>query len=230
MTAPGWLAASQSEVPAGDSWLSPRERAVQAGLRFAKRREDWRLGRRTAKAAAGAWLGVPASRVEILAAPDGAPEAWVDGGRAPVSISLSHRAGRSLAVVADAPAVVGCDLELVEHRSEPFVREWLAPAEQALLGGLGADERDRLANLLWAAKEAAAKVLREGLRVDVRRAAVELSTIGAGGGWQALQVGWPEGEPIAGWWRSEPGWVLVVAGAPATGPPRRLRAAAGDGS
>ena len=57
----------------------------------------------------------------------------MDGERAPVSVSLSHRAGRALAVVAHAPAVVGCDLERVEPRSGAFVREWLAPAEQGLL-------------------------------------------------------------------------------------------------
>ena len=49
----------------------------------------------------------------------------------PVSISLSHRAGRALAAVADAPAAVGCDLELLEPRSPAFVRDWLAPEEQA---------------------------------------------------------------------------------------------------
>ena len=79
---------------------------------------------------------LPASRIEILAAADGAPEAWLDGERAPVSVSLSHRGGRALAAVAAAPAVVGCDLELVEPRSGAFVREWLAPAEQALVAAL----------------------------------------------------------------------------------------------
>ena len=31
------------------------------------------------------------------------------------------------------PAAIGCDLEIVEHRSGPFVREWLTAGEQAAL-------------------------------------------------------------------------------------------------
>ena len=35
--------ARSSAVAAGDGWLGPRERRVQAGLRFAKRRDDWSI-------------------------------------------------------------------------------------------------------------------------------------------------------------------------------------------
>lgn len=94
---PGWLIRCAADVPAGDAWLSARERRTGAGLRVRRRRRDWRLGRFAAKAAVGSWLSVAPERVEILPAPDGAPEAWVDGERAPVSVSLSHRAGRALA-------------------------------------------------------------------------------------------------------------------------------------
>lgn len=217
-TAPGWLTRSLADVPAGDGWLGARERAVLARLR-GKRREDWRLGRWTAKAAVAAWLDVPIDRIEILAATDGAPEAWVDGRRAPLSVSLSHRAGRALAAVAPAPATVGCDLELVEPRSGAFVREWLTEGEQHRLP-LAGRARDVGANLLWTAKEAAAKVRREGLRLDVRHAEVELGD--GGPGWRTLGVAWPEGGTTAGWWREGAGWVMTIAGAPAPAVPRRL--------
>ena len=217
----GWLIRSPADVPAGDAWLGPRERAVQAGLRIARRRADWRLGRWTAKAALTAWLGSAADGAEILAAPDGAPEAWLVGERLPVTLSLSHRAGLALAVVADAPAVVGCDLELVEPRSDAFVRDWLAPAEQAALAAAPADDRPRLANLLWTAKEAAAKVRREGLRLDVRQAVARPGAPGPG--WRPLAVEWTGGERTAGWWRRiEGAYVLTVAGRPDPGVPRRL--------
>jgi 4'-phosphopantetheinyl transferase len=219
---PGWLIRCTADVPAGDAWLSARERRTAAGLRASRRRRDWRLGRFTAKAAVGAWLGVAPGRVEILAASDGAPEAWVDGERAPLSVSLSHRAGRALAVVAPGPAVVGCDLERVEPRSGAFVREWLAPAEHGLLAAHAETDRARLTNLVWTAKEAAAKVRREGLRLDVRHAVVAPADAGAtDGAWRALRVQWGGGRaPTAGWWRAEPGWVMKIAGAPA--PPRPL--------
>jgi 4'-phosphopantetheinyl transferase len=225
MTAPGWLTSWAAEVPPGDAWLSPRERDVLAGLRLAKRRDDWRLGRWAAKAAVAAWLGVGAERVEVLAAADGAPASWLDGAPAPVSLSLSHRAGRALAAVTDLPAAIGCDLEIVEHRSGPFVREWLTAGEQAVLEPLDGAARDVAANLMWAGKEAAAKVRREGLRLDVRRADVELGAPGSG--WRPLTVRWGESQATAGWWCAAGGWVMTIAGSPAPELPSRLAAGAG---
>ena len=215
MTAPGWLTASLADVPDGVGWLSARERRALAALTVEKRRADWRLGRWTAKAAVAAWLRVPASRIQILAAADGAPEAWLDGERAPLSVSLSHRA---------APAVIGCDLELLEPRSQAFLREWLAPTERMLALTFDGPERDRVVNLVWTAKEAAAKVRREGLRLDVRRAAVDVPDPAPhAAAWRRLTVRWRAGGArTAGWWRDEPGWVMTIAGDPAPGLPRRL--------
>ena len=111
--------------PPGDAWLSARERAVlgrpaaaEAARRLAAGPLDGQGGRR----------GVARRRCRAGRGPggaDGAPDAWLDGAPAPVSLSLSHRAGRALAAVTDVPAAIGCDLELVEPRSGPFVREWL---------------------------------------------------------------------------------------------------------
>jgi len=163
---------------------------------MAPRRAAWRLGRWTAKAALGAWLEVPAAQVEILAAPDGAPEAWRDGARVPASVSLSHRGDRGLAVVAGAPAVVGCDLELIEPRSGAFMREWLTVPEQRLASGGDGARQALIANLIWTAKEAAAKVRRAGLRLDVRNAVVTLDDDSVtADGWSALQVQWGDGAP-----------------------------------
>jgi 4'-phosphopantetheinyl transferase len=224
--APAWLTQRSADVPAGDDWLSARERAVLGALRIEKRREDWRLGRWTAKAAVARQLGVAPARVEILAARDGAPEAWLDGVAAPVSVSLSHRAGRAVAAVVAPPAAVGCDLERVEPRSPAFVREWLTSAEQARLTSLSAPQRDTLANLLWSAREAAAKVRRAGLRLDVRRAEVALDAAGEGE-WRRFSVHWGDGAPdTAGWWRCEPGWLMTVAADPPPDRPSCLSAPA----
>jgi 4'-phosphopantetheinyl transferase len=193
---------------------------VLSGLRVDKRRLDWRLGRWTSKTAVAAWLGVDPRRIEVLAAADGAPEAWLDGDLAPVSVSLSHREGRALAAVTDAPAAIGCDLEVVEPRSEAFVREWLTALEQVAVAPLPPPARDRAVNLLWTAKEAAAKVRREGLRLDVRNAGVELHD--GGSGWQPLAVRWPEGIRTAGWWRDAGVWLMTIAGVPAPAAPRPL--------
>jgi 4'-phosphopantetheinyl transferase len=223
MTSPGWLTRSLADVPTDDGWLGAREVEVLAGLRFEKRRADWRLGRFASKAAVAIRLGVPPGRVEIAAAPDGAPEAWLDGRRAPASLSLSHRAGRALAVVGEADTALGCDLELVEPRSQAFLNDWLAPSERGLPAAAGA-RRDIVANLLWTAKEAAAKARREGLRLDVRQAVAELEGLSSTTpDWRRLAVVWGDGAGrAAGWWRAEPGWVMAIVGEPAPGPPRAL--------
>ncbi len=223
MDAPGWLSQVQADVPGGDEWLGENERRVLADLRVEQRRAAWRLGRWTAKAALGAWLGVEASRLEVLAAEDGAPEAWLDGERLPLSISISHRGGRGLAVVSAAPNTAGCDLELIEPRSGAFTREWLAPSEQELVASSGESQRHMLANLMWAAKEAAAKVRREGLRLDLRRAVVSVAQPFAfEPSWRPLQVDWADDQPTLGWWRAEHGWVMVVAVEPPPGIPHAL--------
>lgn len=224
MTGPGWLSRSAADVAAGDAWLGPRERAALGALTVERRRADWRLGRWTAKAAVAALLAIDAGRVEVVAAADGAPEAWVDGARTEVSVSLSHRGGRALAVVARAPVVVGCDLEVVEPRSAAFVREWLTEGEQARVRAAGADDGGRVANLAWTAKEAAAKVRREGLRLDVRHAEAMPGDAAAVDGWRPLEVVWREGPRTAGWWREEPGWVMTIAAEPPAGPPVLLGA------
>lgn len=222
MDAPAWLSQQQADVPPGDEWLGENERRVLARLRVPPRRAAWRLGRWTAKAALGARLGVPPAAVEVLAAPDGAPEAWLDGARAPVSISLSHRGGRALAVVADTPGVVGCDLELIEPRSGAFIREWLAVPEQRLVSAGSEARQELVANLIWTAKEAAAKARREGLRLDVRTAVVTFTEGGTEAeGWCPLHVDWHD-RPMTteGWWRREPGWVMAIAAEPASSAPR----------
>lgn len=221
MSSPGWLTRSLADVPAADGWLSPRERETLADLHVPKRRADWRLGRWAAKAAICAWIGAPPASVEVVAAASGAPEALVGGERAPEALSLSHRGGRALAVVADAGVAIGCDLEVAEPRSEAFLSTWLAPAERASVETAGSAGRSRLANVLWTAKEAAAKACREGLRVDVRGALVELEwKPWVDREWRPLSVHWDgEGVTAHGWWREEKGWAFAFVSDPPTPAP-----------
>src|SRR6266498_4481543 len=113
-----WLTLTTADLPADHRWLAAAEQARLAGLRVPKRRADWLLGRWTAKQAVLARLageGVPPAldAVEVHAAADGAPEAFLHGRPAGLSISLSHRAGVALCAVAPAGVALGCDLELV---------------------------------------------------------------------------------------------------------------------
>jgi 4'-phosphopantetheinyl transferase len=212
-----WHVARASEVPDGDEWLTAGERAVQAGLSIAKRRADWRLGRWVAKSLLCGHLDIPVERVEVRAADDGAPDVLVDGAPVALSLSLSHRDGIALAAVATLPRRVGIDLETLEPRSDAFVREWLSSAEQASLPGPGED-RDVAVLRCWTGKEASAKVLREGLRLDVRQATVvgELAVAG----WSPLTVTWrTEGIIQHGWWQRLDGSLVAVVTDPPSLPP-----------
>ncbi|MGB5364717.1 MAG: hypothetical protein WBN14_00515, partial [Polyangiales bacterium] len=125
-----WLLLSQSALPEGDEWLGPEERKVLRGLRFPKRRAEWRLGRFVAKRTVSSFAGVvDLSRIQILAAEDGAPEAWIDGERADSGISISHRDRLAACVIAESTPV-GCDLEAVEPRSSRFVNDFFTERER----------------------------------------------------------------------------------------------------
>jgi len=213
-----WLLRHSIDVPRDDSWLSAAEQQLQARFVVPKRRADWRLGRWTAKAALAAALGVDRSRISIAVAADGAPEPLLDGAPIhehgePLSLSISHREDTGLAVVGRRGIVVGGDLEVVEPRSDAFVQEWFSPAEQDLVAGsVAAGRRNEMACLVWSAKEAAAKVLREGLRLDVRQATVSLDAAAQGGRWSASSVEWrTEERVIPGWWRIDGTRVVTIA-------------------
>ena len=230
VTGAAWLIRHLDDVPDDDSWLTAEERRVLTRFTVPKRRADWRLGRWTAKTAVSRVLAVDPRRVAVVAAADGAPEAMLDGALLAMSLSISHRAGVGLAVVSDG-SVVGGDLELIEHRSNAFVREWFGPHEQALVFAAKAEgRRDEVACLLWSVKEAAAKVLRGGLRLPFRNASVTLeSDLGngelgrPGDGWHRSTVGWPsEGRAISGWWRIADSFVHAIAGDPDCGVPTEL--------
>jgi phosphopantetheinyl transferase len=206
-------------LPAGDAFLSPREQARAKALRFDSRRQDFRLGRFAARLALGAWLEVPTPGpdVEIAAATDGAPEVRVAG--AP-SISLSHRAGHAACAITRPGLALGVDLEHLEPRSDELVDQFFTPAEQAMVREAGPD-RDRCANLIWSAKESAAKALREGLRLDTRALEVRLERPHPLSGWASLQVSSPAGV-LSGWWRIEGALVLTAAALGGIAQPVRL--------
>lgn len=225
-----WLEQSEANVPPEDDWLSTAERERLARLRIPKRRNDWRLGRWTAKQTAAAWLGLPVSplvlaQIAVVAAPDGAPEVFLGHRPAALSLSLSHRAGTALCAVAPTGSL-GCDLEIMEARSDAFVADYLTEEEQARQARADAEERERLLAILWSAKESALKALRVGLRMDTREIAVVFPA-GAPdvSGWGALEVRARDGKKFQGWWQESGDFVRTVVAETMPQPPIRLRLA-----
>jgi len=218
-----WLARGEDQLPATEDWLSTAERSRAGALRYTKRRTDFLLGRWTLKLAVVKVLGWPddpatLARIEGRNAPSGAPRLYLDGQPALQGVSLSDRAGCAVCLVAARAAAVGCDVEIVEPRSDAFVRDYLTPAEQRLADTAG-PARDMAANLIWSAKESALKVLTTGLRRDTRSVEVtvaELSPLERT--WSALRVRTAEGADFPGWWRRS-GPFLITACWPGGGPP-----------
>jgi 4'-phosphopantetheinyl transferase len=221
-----WLQQRGADVPPLDDWLSAAELLCLRGLRFEKRRADWRLGRWTAKAAIANYLGLPRRRgslreIEVRPEPLGAPLLWIGNARAPVTISLTHRNGVAVCAIAAAGVELGCDLEIAETRSAGFVADYFTPAERAFVGQAADGERTQRIALLWSAKESALKALRIGLRMDTREVAVSISRGTGADPWSPLRVSC-HGRNFHGWWRSAGQLVHTVVAAPTAGLPSML--------
>ena len=220
-----WLEQTAADVPVENDWLSENETASLNGLRFPKRRNDWRLGRWTAKCALSVCLDVPANpqvfkKIEIRPATSGAPEVVFASRPAAVTISLSHRDGRAACAVAMSGLDMGCDLEIVEPHSDAFIADYFTAEEQGLIGRIGESGRSQLLALLWSAKESTLKALHEGLRLDTRCVTVSPFTAPFDlNGWSPLQVRYADVRVFHGWWqRAENLLRTVVAAQPLASP------------
>ena len=218
-----WLARGEDQLPPMGEWLTPAEHSRAAGLRYTKRRNDFLLGRWTLKLAVTRVLGWPddsagLARVEARPAPGGAPRLYIDGRLAARAVSLTDRAGCAVCLVAASAGKVGCDVEIVEPRSDAFVRDYLTEPERRAVAAAGPG-RDKAANLIWSAKESALKVLETGLRRDTRSVEVTVAELDAPEHtWSPLEVRTTEGAVFPGWWRRS-GVFLVTTCWPGGGPP-----------
>jgi 4'-phosphopantetheinyl transferase len=227
MKTPLWLTVTLSELPDTQSWLSRGESEVLAGLHLPRRRRDWMLGRwaakRAALVAAREWGGMREADVEIIAAADGAPEAWLDGRPAPFTISLSHRGGLGACLVAAPGVMAGCDIELVEPRAPVFAADWFTNGELAQVAVTPPARRDLAVTVIWSVKESVLKALRQGLRLDPRGVDVVLAEPDVGqGGWRPAAA-FSAGRRFAGWWRREDQLVMTAVTDPAGSSPALLK-------
>jgi 4'-phosphopantetheinyl transferase len=215
------LLAAASELPPGEEWLRPTERATLLRLRVPKRRRDFRLGRFAAKRAMALLDGCEKAfalrRFEVRPAPGGAPLAFRDGAPLAVGLSISHSDGWASAAVHRGTRPLGCDVERIEARSAAFLEDYLTPSERAFAVSGPEIEHPLRATLVWSAKEAVMKALGEGLRlapasVEVIPALHPVSEAG----WRSFSVSAPPtAADLHGFWRAVGELVLTVAGGPA---------------
>lgn len=227
-----WLEQSAADVPPGNDWLGDTEKIREEGFRFAKRRADWRLGRWTAKRALTAYLNTRSdcralAQIEIRAAADGAPEAFIGGVPSMLTISLSHCSGRAMCAVTGTTDALGCDIETIEERSAAFAADYFTPVEQALVARTSACHRARQLTLLWSAKESVLKALRQGLRLDTRSVMIradaawifQLEGRAAWQGFDACQ----DGRNFHGWYQQSGNLVRTLVAVPASPLPVSLK-------
>jgi 4'-phosphopantetheinyl transferase len=239
MTEVYWLEQTEANLPATNDWLSESEAVHLDSLRFEKRRKDWRLGRWTAKLAVVAYRNLRGHSqtlrdVEIRPAASGAPDVFFAGQPAPVTISLSHRDGIAICAVAPSSVALGCDLEIVEPRSESFIADYFTAEEEESVARARAEDRSRLLTLLWSGKESALKALREGLRLDTRSVVVTLDDVERGGAeeelrpfadsqaanrWLPFHVRCTTGQVFHGWWQNTENLVRTLVADPPPAPP-----------
>lgn len=219
MTDVYWLEQVEADVRVEDDWLSSCEQSLLDAMRFAKRRDDWRLGRWTAKRALAIYLDLPThpralANLEIRPGQSGAPEAFFANHPAPVAISISHRAGTAICALAESGTSLGCDLELIETRDDNFLGDYFTTEEQALVAQFPSSEQPRVITLLWSAKESALKALHVGLQQNTRNVIVTIGDTGTCNGtpenpvpvpevlgWQPLRVRHCDGQTFCGWWQ-----------------------------
>ncbi len=211
-----WLMQTFADVPENNRWLSEREQSVLEKMRFPKRLADWRLGRWTAKRALGSIIenvfdADEFPRIEIIAANDGAPEAYINKKPLATTISISHSNGASLCVVNTLDSAVGCDLEFIEARSKNFVFDYFTGEERASIAVLPPTERILATNLIWSAKESAMKTLREGLRLDTCSVEVFFHYSNNITGWKPLLVYYQAANLVLyGWWHNSNRFVKTL--------------------
>jgi 4'-phosphopantetheinyl transferase len=208
-----WFTQNLSDVPQDNDWLSEEERCVLSGLRFEKRRNDWRLGRWTAKKVIAQCLSqvnLKPSLLKIRAAADGAPEAFYDNKPLDISISISHAAQRSLCAAGPKEYSVGCDLEVLDPREDSLIQDYFTPEEIELCHK--AKDKTVVTNLIWSAKESMLKSLREGLRMDTRSVQALPCFGNSEQEWQQWTGHCAElSRAFYGWWRIEDGFVYTIA-------------------
>ncbi len=220
-----WTRIASHQAPLEASgFLSPEELQKYSSFRFSKRRDEWLLGRRTAKTLVQCipvYQHYSLDQIEIRNTAQGAPYLQLPDRAAPAEcLTISHSGNFALCALATGLKMqIGADLEMIEARTETFILDYFTPAERQLVENCPAANRAKLVTLIWSLKESMLKALGVGLRRDTRMVEVnDLDGIPNSdddhGSWQKVQVGEkPASDRIwAAWWRCEDLFVLTLAG------------------
>lgn len=162
--------------PVAIAQLTEAEAALAAGLRIRKRQVEWLAGRMAAKAAFRMRNSNQVNQVDlrppflepisVLRRSSGAPYL---AEHPALHVSISHSHAYAVAVVAG--FAIGLDIEKSEPRPEALLVRFFCPEERQLIEQTGRQlgQRDTLITQLWSRKEAVAKYLGLGGRLDFQQ-------------------------------------------------------------
>lgn len=221
-----WLVQTAADLPAaGEGLLGPDERRAYAALRTEKRRQEWLLGRWTAKLLlqrlirARCGETVPLAALQVLNGRTRAPVVRCDGVAELPVLSVSHSNRHAFCAALERPSPpIGADIERIEPRSATFVADYFTAAERALVAQAPPDLQATAVTAIWSAKEAALKALQVGLSIDTRRVTCLVRVETAVADWTpfAIEVDWDDKlrqhgqSELRGWWRVQEGFVLTL--------------------
>lgn len=210
-------------VPPAD-FLNDEEEHRLAGFKTEKRRQDWLLGRWTAKHLVQSVLKETTGQepaftaITVRNGRNGDPLVLINDNPA-MSLSISHSNGYAFcAVVQQQSWPIGADIEHVEPRSSTFVGDYFTDDEITRVSQVRGQARDMLVNAIWSAKEATLKALRVGLSVDTRTVSCLIEPPAKPPhAWTPFAIRWHPrrlnrpAPPLMGWWQALDGHVLTLA-------------------
>jgi 4'-phosphopantetheinyl transferase len=192
-------------------WLHPSERRVFDLLSIEKRRQDWLLGRWTAKnLVKNAWRpDIDLRELEIRNNTNRAPFIYFEDKALPLSISISHGHDMAFSATAAGNIKIGCDLESIEKRSQHFLDDYFM-SEEHLSASDHALERDCFYSVCWSVKESVMKAERLGMSLHPKKILVEHVDEGRGE-WAGVKASIPgQKKKYYGLWKRMGDLVFVL--------------------
>ena len=214
------------QVVASRVLLNHVEAAKFGWLSSTKRRQDWLIGRYTAKKLIQTLITkrhgrqVRLNQIVVGNHDSGEPYAicTAEEANCPLAISISHSHSHAFCTaVPNAEVALGADLEYAEPRSAAFVADYFTAEEQTLVRESPEGLQDMLVNGIWSAKEATLKALHKGLSVDTRCVSCSLiATEEPFEEWVPFEITidsqrYTEPYPqLHGWWRVSGSFVMTM--------------------
>lgn len=178
------------DVPDHLDWLHPSELKIYSAFRYVKRRNDWILGRWTAKNLVrdSCFRDRKLSELAVLPGQNRAPFVYLNEEPQSCIVSISHSHGHSLCVSTDSTLQLGCDLEKVVQRSRAFMKDYFSLKEHQLFSSGSHNLEEQLYyTLLWSSKEALMKATRKGLSMHPLKIEV-FDIVHLNEGWKTLKL------------------------------------------